>query len=266
MVTLDSSTRPVDRFVFEMSVLKSFEGRRQIVEQLPQQKPAITHGNDNNQLEHADEEPNILHHGQDQQSETTAPRFDKGKGKAIEYQHHEMEENEIVDDEDVEVDGAVQKDQYDGYGGDHEQGPEPEQDEQGHHVVVEGEVEGYDEEEYDEEDDDEAPLVRRIRAAQDMRSVTANAKISLAMVQRARERSGYKNRVGQDGGNGRRETPHFGARVDVTTDLETMLRAMLLKISICDAHLTPLAPGKSFEIRNISITGKNTTPKYCDQN
>ncbi|KAG0282590.1 hypothetical protein BGZ96_000316, partial [Linnemannia gamsii] len=159
VVTLDSSTRPVDRFVFEMSVFKSFEDRLQIVQQPPQQNAVITHGNDNNQLEQVDEDPNILYQGQDQQSETAAPRFDKGKGKAIEYQRHEMEENDVVDDEDVEVDGGVEKGQYGGYGGDHEQEPEPEQDEQGHHVTVEGEEgEGYDEEEYDEEDDDEAPL------------------------------------------------------------------------------------------------------------
>ncbi|KAG0317851.1 hypothetical protein BGZ97_004783 [Linnemannia gamsii] len=185
------------------------------------------------------------------------PRLDKGKGKAIEYQRHDMEDNNVVGDEDMETDGGFETDQYDGYGGDHEQELEPGQDEQGHHVAVEGEEgEGCDEEEYDDEDDGEAPLVRKIRSVQDQ-SASANATVSLTRVQAAGERRGYKTRIGRDGGRGRHETPHFGARVDVTTDLETMLRAMLLKISICDAYLTPLAPESSF---TVVVEMKNNGP------
>jgi hypothetical protein len=227
-----------------MSVLKSFEGLHQVVQQPPQQPPAVIHRNDNYHLQHADEGHDVHNQDQGQQSETIAPRLDKGKGKAIEYQRHDMEDNNVVGDEDMETDGGFETDQYDGYGGDHEQELEPGQDEQGHHVAVEGEEgEGCDEEEYDDEDDGEAPLVRKIRSVQDQ-SASANATVSLTRVQAAGERRGYKTRIGRDGGRGRHETPHFGARVDVTTDLETMLRAMLLKISICDAYLTPLAPGK----------------------
>lgn len=231
--------------MFEMSVLKSFEDRLQIVQQQPpQQPPAAIHVMDNYKSEHAEEELEPHQQDQDQQLETTAPRIDKGKDKAVEYQRHEMKED--VEDEDVEGDGGFEMNQYDGYGGDREQEPDQEQDELGHHAAEGDEGEGYnEEEEYEEEDGDdeyETPLVKGIQEAQDKRSVTSHA-VSLAAAQTTGESRGHENRVVRDGARHRRETPHFGARVDLTTDLETMLRAMLLKISICDAHLTPLTSG-----------------------
>ncbi|KAG9067401.1 MAD2 mitotic arrest deficient-like 2 [Linnemannia hyalina] len=248
VVTLNSSTRPVDRFVFEMSVLKSFDDRLRVVQQQPpQQPPAAIHALDNYQSEHAEDEPDLRQQDQDQQSETTAPRLNKGKGKAVEYQRHEMEED--VEDEDVDGDGGFETGQYNSYGGDHEQEPDQEQDEQGPHAAEGEEGEGYNEEEYEEEDYDddyETPSVRGIRAAQDKRSATSNT-VSSAAGQTMGESRGYENRVDRVGARHRRETPHFGARVDLTTDLETMLRAMLLKISICDAHLAPLT---SVEMKN----------------
>ncbi|KAF8937069.1 MAD2 mitotic arrest deficient-like 2 [Haplosporangium gracile] len=257
VVTLDSSTRPIDRFVFEMSVLKSFEDRLQIVQQPPQQTLAppslMPFGIDNHQAEHADSEPDPHHQDQNQQPETIVSRIDKGKGKAIEHQRQELEED--FEDEDVEVDDGLEKDQYDGYGGDNEQEPEEERDEREYHAEGE-EGEGFKEEEEceeeeeekegekEEDNDDEAPLVRKIRAAHDKQGATANAAVSLATAQTAGEWSGYEHRVERQ----QREIPHFGARVELTTDLETMLRAMLLKISICDARLTPLTPESSFTI------------------
>lgn len=257
LVTLNSSTRPVDRFVFEMSVLKSFEDRLQIVQQQqPLQPPAAIHAMENYQSEHAEEELDLHQQDQDQQPETTAPRLDNGKYKAVEYQRHEMEEN--LEDEDVEGDGGFETDQYDGYAGDREQELDQEQEELGHRAAEDEEGEGYNEEEYEEEDGDgehETPLVR-IRAAQDKRSATSNV-VSLAAAHTTGEISGHDNRVVRDGARQRRETPHFGARVDLTTDLETMLRAMLLKISICDAYLAPLTSESSF---TVVVEMKNNGP------
>ncbi|KAF9550411.1 MAD2 mitotic arrest deficient-like 2 [Mortierella hygrophila] len=249
VVTLNSSTRPVDRFVFEMSVLKSFDDRLRVVQQqLPQQPPTATRAMDNNQSERAEEDLDLRLQDQDQQPETTAPRLNKGKGKAVEYQRHEMDDG--VEDEDVDGDDGFETGQYDSYGGDHGQEPDQEQDEQGHHAAEGEEGEGYNEEEYEEEDDDgeyETPPMRGIRAVQDKRSATSNV-VSSAAGQTTGESRGYENRVDRDGARHRRGTPHFGARVDLTTDLETMLRAMLLKISICDAHLAPLTSESSFTV------------------
>ncbi|KAF9179422.1 hypothetical protein BGZ50_006950 [Haplosporangium sp. Z 11] len=41
-----------------------------------------------------------------------------------------------------------------------------------------------------------------------------------------------------------REGPKFGRTIALTTDLEMMLRAMLLKISVCNTDLAPLGQGK----------------------
>ncbi|KAH7045429.1 hypothetical protein BKA57DRAFT_494287 [Linnemannia elongata] len=248
VVTLDSSTRPVDRFVFEMSGLKSFEDRLRIVQQQPPQKsPAATHAMESYQSEHADEDLDLSQQDQDQQSEATAPRLDKGKGKAAAYQRHEMEKD--VEGEDVEGDGGLETNRYDSHGGDYEQEADEEQDEQGHPATEGEEGEGYNEEEHEEEGDDEyeVALVKRIRVAQDKRSATSNA-VSLVAAQTMGENRGYENRTARDGARHRRESPHFGARVDLTADLETMLRAMLLKISICDAYLAPLTSESSFTV------------------
>ncbi|KAG0369772.1 MAD2 mitotic arrest deficient-like 2 [Gamsiella multidivaricata] len=45
-----------------------------------------------------------------------------------------------------------------------------------------------------------------------------------------------------------REAPRFGGSIALTTDVQWMLRAMLLKISVCDSYLKPLADDCSFTV------------------
>ncbi|KAG0279798.1 MAD2 mitotic arrest deficient-like 2 [Linnemannia exigua] len=196
VVTLDPSTKPIDRFVFEMSVLEAFEDRFQIAPPQSQQQQHSVHAFDNtHQLEHLDGEHQI------EQPETNTARTDKGKGKAIEYQHHDHQHQDARDyDEDVDVDAGVERggfevDNYEGYGGDHEQqeheekecGTEPgEHNKHDHHDAGgggEGRGEGEEdeeEEEYDGEEDvvavdGESPLVRRMRVQHTNKTTTADA-------------------------------------------------------------------------------------------
>ncbi|KAF9162264.1 MAD2 mitotic arrest deficient-like 2 [Mortierella sp. AD011] len=45
----------------------------------------------------------------------------------------------------------------------------------------------------------------------------------------------------------KRDGPRFGAMMTLTTDVETMFRAMLLKISICDSYLKPPPQGNKVD-------------------
>ncbi|KAF9127235.1 hypothetical protein BGW39_006024 [Mortierella sp. 14UC] len=263
VVTLNPSTKPIDRFVFEMSVLKAFEERFQIA-----QHQSSPHTKDDT---HQPRDSDAEYH-QIQQAETTnMQRLDKGKGKAAEYQYHQQqdiaEDNEDVDadlDADVDVEAVFETDNYEGYGGDHEQ----EQGELEHGNEREDRFDdaGGGEEEYDggeEDEDGEPPLVRRSHA-QDITASNATATTAdaapWATAAHVAERSHY-NSPARGGGDGNgRQAPHFGARVDLTTDLEMMLRAMLLKISICDAHLAPLQPESSFTVL-VEMKNKGAGPE-----
>ncbi|KAK3812790.1 MAG: hypothetical protein J3R72DRAFT_63349 [Linnemannia gamsii] len=272
VVTLDPSTKPIDRFVFEMSVLKAFEDQFQIAQ--PQLQQPIHASDSTHQLEHLDEEHQI------EQPETNITRVDKGKGRALEYQHYDHKHQDMEDyDEDVDADvegGGFEADNYEGHGGDHEQ-QELEENEDGneqgehnkhdHHDAGGAEGEGGEEEDYDgeeEEEDGGPPHVKRARIQDTNKATTADAVALAASRVAERRRNRYNSLAARSGdgerGQGRRQTPHFGARVDLTTDLEMMLRAMLLKISICDAHLAPLTPECSFTVV-VEMKNKGAEPE-----
>ena len=51
------------------------------------------------------------------------------------------------------------------------------------------------------------------------------------------------------------EGPKFGGMITLTTDMEWMLKAMLLKISVCDSYLKPLIQGNdSFKGVSLSVS------------
>ncbi|KAG0381053.1 hypothetical protein BGX24_000031 [Mortierella sp. AD032] len=270
VVTLDPSTKPIDRFVFEMSVLKAIEDQFQIAQPQPQQP---IHASDStHQLEHLDEEHQI------EQPETNITRVDKGKGRALEYQHYDHKHQDMEGyDEGVDADvegGGFEADNCEGHGGDHEQQElEGNEDgnEQGGHITHDhhdaGGAEGDgEEEEYDgeeEEEDGRPPHVKSERIQDTNKATTADA-VALAASRVAERRTHYNSLAARGGdgerGQGRRQTPHFGGRVDLTTDLEMMLRAMLLKISICDAYLALLTPECSFTVV-VEMKNKGAEPE-----
>lgn len=79
-----------------------------------------------------------------------------------------------------------------------------------------------------DEDEDDEPLRKTLPEDRGKRRRMENYNPSLAMYSRGAEGQGAR----------------VNGTVVLNTDLEAMLRAMLLKISICDSYLPPLSQGK----------------------
>ncbi|KAG0251184.1 hypothetical protein BG011_007797, partial [Mortierella polycephala] len=78
----------------------------------------------------------------------------------------------------------------------------------------------------EDDEDDEEPLHR----------ISALEKASIELQQQYQQRE-------LQGRHPAKEGPRFGRKIVLTTDLEMMLRAMLLKISVCNTDLAPLGQG-----------------------
>lgn len=87
---------------------------------------------------------------------------------------------------------------------------------------------GHLQDEFMDEDEDDEPLHRTRPEDREKRRRVDTTCPSLAMYSRGAEGQG---------------TARVNSTVVLNTDLETMLRAMLLKISICDSYLPPLGRG-----------------------
>ncbi|KAG0208497.1 MAD2 mitotic arrest deficient-like 2 [Mortierella sp. NVP41] len=241
LVTLDGSTRPIDRFVFEMSTLQSFEEHIQIV-QPTAAVPIATNNGIDYQLHQS------YNDNDGDRRDTNVPRIDKGKSRAVDSrQQPRRQQRQHHGEEDEE--GGFETDNYDGYGGDHEY----DNHHRNHQVAgEEGEGEAYDEAAAEEGEEGETPLSRTRRDRVNNAQAAAQAGVQ-------RERQTYNNNYHPHHHHQNRDGPRFGCRVKLTTDLEMMLRAMLLKISICDAHLSPLAPECSFTVV-VEMKNKDTGP------
>ncbi|KAF9109881.1 hypothetical protein BGX27_007095, partial [Mortierella sp. AM989] len=164
--TEDPAGKAIDRFVFEMSMLRPFKD--QILNDINQ------HINN---------------------TEPTNSRVDKGKSRAMEP--YDIPRADIGSDEDHNVYGAdiFSDDQADSHGYDAD-------DEPLHRNTVRERMQPHKNQ-------------QQFRPAHN--SLYSESKVSRM-----------------------KENPRFGGMMTLTTDVEAMLRAMLLKISICDSYLKPL--------------------------
>ncbi|KAF9376510.1 MAD2 mitotic arrest deficient-like 2 [Podila verticillata] len=95
-----------------------------------------------------------------------------------------------------------------------------------------------------DEDEDDEPLHKTRPEGWEKRHQMDSYNPSLAMYSRGAERQGAR----------------VNGTVILNTDLEAMLRAMLLKISICDSYLPPLGQDCSFTVL-IEMKSSNTGPE-----
>ncbi|KAF9921852.1 MAD2 mitotic arrest deficient-like 2 [Linnemannia zychae] len=233
IVTLDPSTKPIDRFVFEMSILEAFEESHFQHLQTTQllHDAHLTNINIRTKEEsyHEARNPSRVDKGKNKDRSIS-----KGKAKAKEY-HHYHDHINMEEDNEANADGLYDDNPENNHGSEESRGDRDVE-------IEEAARDGYRVEE--EEEDAELPLAKRTRL-QDSKRTTFADTVSLTTSQRMEKRDAFYHPLSRDRN---RAIPHFGAKVDLTTDLEMMLRAMLLKICICDAYLTPLAPECSFTV------------------
>ncbi|KAG0347013.1 MAD2 mitotic arrest deficient-like 2 [Podila humilis] len=203
VVTLDSSRRAVDRFVFETSALRPFHSHQQ------HRAPMVV-------------ENDVA---------ATRKRLDKGKGKAI--------DNNNGDDE-----YPTRREYMDLDPGFEGNGLNDENLEQQDKNVVKSNDDGG-----ADDDGDESPL-RKMRPGEQAKPAAMNNRGT-------RGHLSYQA-LSMAHGSGAADAKVNGT-VLLTADVETMLRAMLLKISICDAYLPPLDHDCSFTVL-VEMKDRGTGP------
>ncbi|KAG0203037.1 MAD2 mitotic arrest deficient-like 2 [Mortierella sp. GBA30] len=181
IVTLDPSANAIDRFVFEMSMLRSFEER------------LLNSTRTTGMPSHDSTSPNINNNNKNDDDEYRPKhqKLDKGKGRAVngDQDNRPSTHLSVLRNDRIETGGTESLND---------------------HVGAQEETEG---------DEGDEPLYRSMHHQRH---------------RRAQQQS--------------KEGPKLGSTIALTTDLEVLLRAMLLKMSVCDSYLPPLVPDCSFTV------------------